>query len=328
MNTTGTGAAVILQQVSLGADLDDQLAQRFRVIRSWDGSAPDPAACSHARVVITSTRKGCSARAMAQLPGLQAICSWGVGYDTIDIGAARRSNIVVSNTPDVLNDCVADMAWALLLGVTRRLHLADRYVRTGQWRTLGNFPLTRRVWGKQLGILGLGRIGEAIALRGTGFGMTVRYTNRRTVAQSPYTFEPSLLALADWADFLVVACPGGPETTHLVSEAVMRALGPQGVLINIARGTVVDQAAMIRLLHEGGLGAAGLDVVEGEPGVPDALRSMDNVLITPHIASATHETRRAMAELVMHNAVSFLETGRLLTPIEEAEAKARPQGRH
>lgn len=314
--------AVLLQFIALGSDLNDQLAQKFQVIRGWEQHGPQAqvlAAARDARVAITSARDGFSADMMAALPKLQAICSWGVGYDTLDVAEAHRRGIVVSNTPDVLNECVADTAWALLLGATRRIAAADRYVRSGQWRELGRFPLTPRVWGKKLGILGLGRIGEAIAKRAMGFGMDIRYTNRHAVEGTPYGFEPSLQALAQWADFLVVACRGGKPTYHLVDEAVLRALGPSGVVVNIARGSVIDQAALTRLLAEGALGAAGLDVVENEPGAPEALRSLDNVLITPHIGSATHDTRRAMRELVMNNAISFLETGRLLTPINPAE---------
>lgn len=316
------GKMMLLQLVSLGAELDARLAQRFRVVPAWEDLEQMGEWLSMARetrVVITSVRKGFSAKTLAQLPQLRAICSWGVGYDTLDVAAAQERGVVVANTPDVLNDCVADMAWALLLGTARRTSVADRYVKTGQWRTIGAFPLSTRVWGKRLGILGLGRIGEAIARRGNGFGMKVRYTNRRPVDGAPYLFEPSLLALAEWADFLVVACRGGQSTYHLVTEEVMRALGSNGILVNIARGSVVDQSALVHLLAKGVLGGAGLDVIEGEPNVPNELRAMDQVLITPHIGSATHDTRREMRELVAGNALTFLETGRLLTPISAAE---------
>ncbi len=310
----------VIQWASLGADLDDDLARRYRVLRVWDEPELTPqvvAPARSARVAITSVRKGFSAEAMALLPELEAVSSWGVGYDTLDVAAARERGIVVANTPGVLDDCVADMAWALLLSAARRTAVADRYVKTGQWRTLGAFPLSTRVWGKRLGILGLGRIGQAIAERGTGFRMDVRYTNRRVVRDASYGFEPSLIALAEWADFLIVACPGGAQTRHLVSEDVLRALGPNGILVNIARGSVVDQAAMLRVLREGALGGAGLDVLDDEPGAPPALTELDQVSLTPHMASATRETRRDMAELVARNAISFLETGEFLTPVPE-----------
>lgn len=310
----------VIQWVSLGADLDEDLARRYRVLAVWDEPELTPrvvAPARSARLAITSVRKGFTAEAMALLPELRAVSSWGVGYDTLDVAAACKQGIVIANTPGVLDDCVADMAWALLLSAARRTAIADRYVKTGQWRALGSFPLSTRVWGKRLGILGLGRIGRAIAERGTGFRMDIRYTNRRAVADAPYDYEPSLRALAEWADFLVVACPGGEQTRHLVSEEVLRALGSKGLLINIARGSVVDQAAMLRALQEGTLGGAGLDVLEGEPGAPPALMEMDQVSLTPHMASATHETRRDMAELVARNAISFLETGKFLTPVPE-----------
>lgn len=310
----------VIQCVSLGAAQDAELARRYRVFPAWKASEPllqVVASAPDARLAITSVRKGFTKEMMSALPRLQAICSWGVGYDTLDIAAARKQGIVIANTPGVLDDCVADMAWALLLSAARRTAIGDRYVKTGQWRTLGAFPLSVRVWGKRLGILGLGRIGQAIAERGTGFRMDIRYTSRRRVEGAPYGFESSLKALAEWADFLVVACPGGAPTRHLVSEEVLRALGPAGILVNIARGSVVDQDALLRVLAEGALGGAGLDVLDGEPGAPSELMTMDQVSLTPHMASATHDTRQEMDELVVRNAISFMETGNLLSPIPE-----------
>jgi lactate dehydrogenase-like 2-hydroxyacid dehydrogenase len=208
---------------------------------------------------------------------------------------------------------VADLAWALLLAAARRTSVADRYVKTGQWRSIGAFPLSTRVSGKRMGILGLGRIGEAIARRGSGFGMEIGYHNRRARAGVPYRYVESLVELARWADFLVVACEGGPATRHLVSAEVLDALGPRGIVVNIARGSVIDEAAMVRALAEGRLGGAGLDVLEHEPAVPPELLGMDQVALTPHVGSATHETRREMAQLVLDNLASFLAGRGLLT---------------
>src|SRR5690606_26657042 len=169
--------------------------------------------------------------------------------------------------------------------------IGDHYVKSGQWSTLGAFPLGTRVWGKRLGVVGLGRIGQAIAKRSAGFSMEVRYHNRSEKADVPYAYEASLVELARWADFLVVACPGGQQTRHLVNRDVMKALGPKGILVNIARGSVIDEDAMVELLQSGELGSAGLDVMTNEPNVPAPLLTMDHVSLTPHVGSATHETR-------------------------------------
>lgn len=308
----------ILQVGPIGDQTDAELQAGYEVLRLWEQPGGIAALAGRAdgiTAMVTSVRHGCKAELIEQLPELRAICSWGVGYETLDVGAARARGIVVSNTPEVLDDCVADLAWALLLGAARRTAPADQYVKTGQWRSLGAFPLSTRVSGKRLGILGLGRIGEAIARRGSGFDMEVRYHNRRERVGVPYGYEPSLVELARWADFLVVACEGGPATRHLVSAEVIDALGPDGILVNIARGTVVDQAAMVQALTHGRLGGAGLDVLENEPTVPAELMTMEQVALTPHVGSATRETRRAMEQLVLDNLASFMAGRGLLTPI-------------
>ncbi|MGF6691305.1 hydroxypyruvate reductase [Metapseudomonas resinovorans] len=265
-------------------------------------------------VVVTSARFGCSAAMLERLPNVRAICSFGVGYDAIAIEAARQRGIQVSSTPDVLNDCVADLAMGLLIDCARRISAADRFVRAGLWPA-GNFPLARKVSGKRLGIVGLGRIGKDVARRAEGFDMLVRYHNRRPDADAPYGFEPDLLALARWADFLVLTCPGGAATHHLISAAVLEALGPEGILINVARGSVVDEPALVAALAEGRLGGAGLDVFESEPHVPEALFALDNVVLAPHVGSGTRDTRLQMEELVFANLRAFLDKGEVLTPV-------------
>ncbi|MDE3738100.1 2-hydroxyacid dehydrogenase [Pseudomonas resinovorans] len=265
-------------------------------------------------VVVTSARFGCSAAMLERLPNVRAICSFGVGYDAIAIEAARQRGIQVSSTPDVLNDCVADLAMGLLIDCARRISAADRFVRAGLWPA-GNFPLARKVSGKRLGIVGLGRIGKDVARRAEGFDMLVRYHNRRPDADAPYGFEPDLLALARWADFLVLTCPGGTATHHLISAAVLEALGPEGILINVARGSVVDEPALVAALAEGRLGGAGLDVFESEPHVPEALFALDNVVLAPHVGSGTRDTRLQMEELVFANLRAFLDKGEVLTPV-------------
>jgi len=296
-----------------------ELAERYEVLELW--KATDPAAFlrEHAQdveVIATSAVMGCTAAVIQALPKLRAICSWGVGYDTIDIGAAAARNVLVSNTPEVLNDCVADIAWGLLLACARNIAWGDRFVRANHWENkTGVLPLGTRVSGKKLGIVGLGRIGEAIARRGFGFDMEVAYHNRNPRSDVDYKYFDSLVELAKWSDFLVVATVGGASTKHLIDETVLRALGPKSMIINIARGSVIDEAVMVRLLAEGAVGGAGLDVFENEPKVPDALKHMDNVALMPHVASATHETRRAMLDCLHENLESFFSTGDVITPV-------------
>ncbi len=282
--------------------------------------APDPQAFLAERgaeftVLVTTGTLGASADLIAALPHLKAICSLGVGYDAIDLGAARARGVVVSNTPDVLNDCVADLAMGLLIDTVRGLSASDRHVRRGDWPRQGPTAPTTRVSGKRLGLLGMGRIGQAIARRATGFGMDIRYNSRTPKSGLAWSHEPSLTELARWCDFLVVACTGGPETRHLVSAEVLQALGPQGHVVNIARGSVIDEAALVKALADGQIAGAGLDVFEHEPEVPAALIAMDNVVLLPHVGSGTRETRQAMAALVLDNLRSFLANGRLVTEV-------------
>jgi lactate dehydrogenase-like 2-hydroxyacid dehydrogenase len=313
-----SGKAPIVQIGPLDDFVNEYLQHHYDVLQLW--REPDPLACLDRRgaavtAVATSVRHGCTAAVIERMPELKAICSWGVGYETVAVGAARARGIQVSYTPEVLTACVADLAWGLLIAAARRISIGDRYVKTRLWRNIGAFPLTTRVSGKRLGILGLGRIGAAIARRGHGFEMQVRYHDLGARPDTPYTYEPSLLALAAWADFLVVACQGGPATRHLVSAEVIDALGSNGILVNIARGSVVDQVAMVSALVDGRLGGAGLDVLEQEPAVPPELSSMDQVVLTPHMGSGTRETRRAMGQLVLDNLDAFFRDGAVLTPI-------------
>ncbi|MVW77659.1 2-hydroxyacid dehydrogenase [Bordetella sp. 02P26C-1] len=309
----------IVQVASLGPAFDERLARRYRVLPVWrdpeglEGYGPD--LTRHVRLAVTSVRRGFTRQMLERLPGLQAICSWGVGYDTLDLEAARESGVQASNTPGVLDACVADLAWALLLATARRVAAGDRYVKSAQWRALGEFPLSIKVSGKRLGILGLGRIGHAIARRAMGFDMEVRYHSRHPRADAGYTYEPQLQALAQWADFLIVACVGGPTTYRIVDANVIRALGPRGILVNISRGSVVDQAALVAALRAGELGGAGLDVLESEPSTAEEFKAMDQVVLMPHVGSATDETREAMSQLVMDNVDAWLAGKGLLTPI-------------
>ncbi|HYP85515.1 2-hydroxyacid dehydrogenase [Variovorax sp.] len=264
---------------------------------------------------VTTATDGVTDDLMARLPGLRAVCSLGVGVDALDLAAARRRGVVVSNTPDVLNDCVADLAVGLLIDVARGMSRADRLVRRGDWPRTGPGPLGTRVSGRRLGLLGMGRIGQTIARRLAGFDMEIRYHTRTPVAQVPHAHEASLEALAGWCDFLVVACAGGEATRHLVNAPVLAALGPAGFLVNIARGSVVDEAALVDAFRAGALAGAALDVFASEPQVPPELLAMDNVVLLPHIASATAQTRRAMGDLLLANVASFVDSGSLRTPV-------------
>ena len=307
----------ILQNGRLLPALEKILADEFAAHRLADEANSAAFLAEHGgefTALVTSARFGADATLMAALPALKTICSFGVGYDTIDIGAAKRRGIAVSNTPDVLNDCVADIAFGLLLDVARGISASDRFVRRGDWLK-GAFQLQTRVSGKRLGILGLGRIGRVIARRAAGFDMEVRYHNRHPVAGAGYAYESTLAGLARWADFLVVASAGGGDTRHLVSAEVIAALGANGYLINIARGSVIDQTALVDALVSKRIAGAGLDVFADEPNVPATLFTLDNVVLLPHIASGTRETRQAMADLTLANLRSFLSRGTLLNPV-------------
>lgn len=296
----------------------ERLATHYELIELW--KAPDANTTIADRqddiqVLVTSAMTPTPAELMDKLPNLKAICSLGVGYDAIDVRHAQQKGIPVSNTPEVLNDCVADLAFGLLLATARRLGHAERYVRANQWGSDIAFPLGVKVSHKKMGIVGLGRIGMAIARRASGFDMEVRYHNRRARTDVDLGYEASLTELAKWADFLVIATVGGASTRGLINHDILKALGPQGIVINIARGSVIDEDALVEALASGELGGAGLDVYVDEPKVPEALKTMDNVVIVPHIASATTETRKAMADLVLDNVDAYATTGKLITPI-------------
>lgn len=251
---------------------------------------------------------------IAALPRLEIIAAMSVGTDHIDLAAAKARGIRVTNAPDVLTDCVADIGMALVLAVARRIVVADRFVRDGRWLE-GNFPLATKVGGATMGIVGLGRIGRAVAARAAAFGMQLIYFGRHRQADVAYPFFDDLVAMARASDYLMLTCPGGPETHHLVNAAVLEALGPEGVLINIARGTVVDEAALVAALEGGRLGGAGLDVYANEPRVPASLLAREDVVLLPHLASATHATRAAMGQLMIDNLKAHFAGQPLLTPV-------------
>ena len=302
---------VLLQALSLLPSLEKQLAETYTVHR-LPPAGPERDAFLATRGaefdgLVTSAAGGATAALIDALPQIRVISSFGVGLDQIDVPAAARRGIPVGYTPDVLNDCVADLAFGLVLATGRRIPEGDRFVRAGRWeqKPAAPFPLGRKVSGAKLGIVGLGRIGRTIAKRASGFEMDVRYHGRKPVDGVAWTYEPQLLELARWADFLVVITAGGAETRHLIDAKVLDALGPKGFLVNVSRGTVVDEAALVKALQDKRIGGAGLDVFEREPQVPHELFALDNVVMVPHIASATVQTREAMAQRVMDNLAAF-----------------------
>lgn len=303
----------LLQHVAIPPLLATEFNTRYDAHPLWKEADPPAFLARHGHEFtgyVTSARFGVDDATLAAMPNLQVISSFGVGTETLPLEAAQARGIAVGYTPDVLNDCVADTAFGLVMDVARRFSASDRFVRAGRWLQ-GAYPLATRVSGKRLGILGLGRIGQVVARRASGFDMEVRYHNRRPNPAVPYTYESSIESLARWADFLVVVSAGGPETHHLVSASVLRALGPEGFLVNVSRGSVIDENALIEALEDGVIAGAGLDVYADEPRVPERLLALDQVVLLPHLASATNETRQAMAELVVDNLDAFYATGKL-----------------
>lgn len=249
------------------------------------------------------------------LPALEIISVFGVGYDGVPVDYCRTRGLKVTNTPDVLTDDVADVAVALILMTGRGFVRANRFLHEGGWSKRGP-ELTTRLGGKTVGVLGLGRIGKAIATRVNAMGMEVAYTGR-TAQNVPYRYRPDVYALAEVSDFLVVACPGGPATKNLVNAGVLSALGPKGTIINIARGSIIDEPALVEALANGTIKGAGLDVFADEPNVPAALLDIDHVVLLPHVGSATRETRKAMGDLCKANLDAWFAGRPLPTLIEE-----------
>jgi len=271
------------------------------------------------RVAVTTGRTGVRQDTLDRLPDLGAVAHFGVGHDRTDLAALRRRGVAISTTPDVLTDCVADTAVGLVIDVMRRLSAADRFVKSGSWSSPGGgsyaFPLTRRVTGARVGILGLGRIGRAVATRLAAFGCELSYTGRAAQEGVGLRFVPDLVDLARDVDVLVATAALTDRTRGAVDAAVLDALGPDGFLVNVGRGAVVDEPALVAALEGGRLGGVGLDVFADEPHVPAALRGRDDVVLLPHLGSGTVETRAAMRDLVLANVAAYLADGRLLTPV-------------
>jgi lactate dehydrogenase-like 2-hydroxyacid dehydrogenase len=290
----------ILQTQKLLDSCEAALATRYTVHKLHEAADRDELLTRVAPTVRGIAGAQVSAALMDRLPALEIIANFGVGYDTVDTTAARARNIRVTNTPDVLNDAVAELTIGMMIALARRIPQADSFVREGKWPQ-GQYPLQVELNGKTLGILGLGRIGREIATRAQAMKMRVIYHGRHRRENEPFTYYDKLVDMARDSDWLVVIAPGGKSTEKIVSRQVLEALGPKGYLVNLARGTLIDEAAMVEMLKSGALGGAALDVFEKEPEVPEALFGLDNVVLSPHQGSATQQTRDKMGALVVAN---------------------------
>ena len=311
---------ILILATSPSAAVNEQLERQYTCHHAWQVAPEQRAAwlrerASRIRAVVTTGALGLKAADMAALPALEIIAVNGVGLDGVDLDAARARGIAVTTTPNVLTDDVADVALGLLLASARHIVLLDRFVRDGAWERREAVKPASSLRGKTAGIFGFGQIGQAIALRLAAFGVQVRYYQPRAKPGVTAPLADSLLALAHESDYLIVCAPGTPATRHAVNAEVLAALGPQGTLINIARGALIDEEAMTEALADGRLGAAGLDVFADEPKVPAALRALPNVVLTPHVGSLTVETRHAMGQLVVDNLQAHFAGQPLPTPV-------------
>jgi lactate dehydrogenase-like 2-hydroxyacid dehydrogenase len=298
----------------------EAIDREFTAHRLWEVGDPDGLLASirdRCRFVAAGGHAIVDADLIGRLPKLEIVANFGVGYDAVDAAEAARRGIIVTNTPDVLNEEVADLAMGLLIATARQLPQADRYLREGRWLKAA-FPLTRgTLRGRSLGIVGLGRIGKAIARRAEAFGLPVSYYGRNRQGDVPFPYYPTLVALAEAVDTLMIIVPGGEETRRMVDAKVLRALGPNGILVNVARGTVVDDDALVAALKDGTILAAGLDVFADEPNVPRAYLDLENVVLLPHVGSASEHTRQAMGQVVVDNLLSWKAGKGPVTPVAE-----------
>jgi len=295
-----------------------RLSGEFNIKRIPKGDAALVDAAWAGDVKGVASMSTVDAKLIDALPNLEIIGNFGVGYDAVDAKHAGANDVMVTNTPDVLTEEVADTALGLLIDTVRELSKSQEFLRAGRWPKEGRYPLSKlSLRGRSVGIFGLGRIGKAIAHRVEAFGLPVSYHNRRKADDVSYTYYPSLLELAKAVDTLILVAPGGAETAKAIDADVLKALGPEGVLINIGRGSVVDEDALAQALTDGTIAAAGLDVFANEPNVPQALLDAPNTVLLPHIGSASEKTRRDMANLVIDNLISWFDNGEAITPVPE-----------
>lgn len=313
----------VLMPMPMPSLIVDGIASALTLHRMWEMSEAEIAAITPKirGLAVGFSHLPINGEFMARFPALEIVASFGVGYDHVDAKWAGAHGLIVTNTPDVLNEEVADTAMGLLLSTVRQLPQAERHVRSGAWLK-GSFPLTTTLRGRTMGIVGLGRIGKAIASRAEAFGIKVAYHGRSQQKDVAYPYFASLKDMAAAVDILMVITPGGAETKNLINAEILQALGPNGILINVARGSVVDEPALIEALQKGTILTAGLDVFADEPRVPQALIDMDHIVLFPHVGSASQHTRDAMAQLVVDNLKSWAAGNPPLTPVAETPYKA------
>jgi lactate dehydrogenase-like 2-hydroxyacid dehydrogenase len=314
----------VLMPIEGMGDIAGGIEKRMRLHRLWREADPEAAlrrlAPKIRGVAAGSHQATVDAALMRRLPNLQIVASFGVGYDHVDAKWAGEHGIIVTHTPGVLDEEVADTAFGLMLATVRQLPQAERYLREGRWPS-GAFPLTASLRGRTLGILGLGRIGKVIARRAVAFGLDVVYHGRKPQEGAPYLYYPTLIGMVRACKILMVVAPGGAQTKNIVNREILEALGPDGILINISRGSLVDEDALIEALAKRKILAAGLDVFADEPNVPAALIVLDNAVLLPHVGSASRHTRQAMADLVVANLYSWIDGKGPLTPTPETPWK-------
>lgn len=310
----------VLKQASLPDALTAELARRYHLVELTALTDADFRALAGTfTVLITNGEASVTRELIASLPALELIAVFGVGYDGVDVQAAAEHQVRVSHTPGVLTDDVADLALGLMLATSRQIVAAHKFIEAGEWAA-GGFPWTQKVSGSRVGIVGMGRIGQAIARRCAGFAMQIAYHDRKRLPALNYAWREDLLTLAAESDFLVICTPGTAANQGLINQPVLAALGEKGILINISRGSVIDEPALVAALESGIIAGAGLDVFSHEPAVPAGLLQRSNVVVTPHMASATWSTRAAMAQLVLDNVACWAEKKALVTPVAESLA--------
>lgn len=310
----------VLKQASLPDALTAELARRYHLVELTALTDADFRALAGTfTVLITNGEATVTRELIASLPALELIAVFGVGYDGVDVQAAAEHQVRVSHTPGVLTDDVADLALGLMLATSRQIVAAHKFIEAGEWAA-GGFPWTQKVSGSRVGIVGMGRIGQAIARRCEGFAMQIAYHDRKRLPALNYAWREDLLTLAAESDFLVICTPGTAANQGLINQPVLAALGEKGILINISRGSVIDEPALVAALESGIIAGAGLDVFSHEPAVPAGLLQRSNVVVTPHMASATWSIRAAMAQLVLDNVACWAEKKALLTPVAESLA--------
>ncbi|HCI5659906.1 TPA: 2-hydroxyacid dehydrogenase [Klebsiella variicola subsp. variicola] len=310
----------VLKQASLPDALTAELARRYHLVELTALTDADFRALAGTfTVLITNGEATVTRELIASLPALEVIAVFGVGYDGVDVQAAAEHQVRVSHTPGVLTDDVADLALGLMLATSRQIVAAHKFIEAGEWAA-GGFPWTQKVSGSRVGIVCMGRIGQAIARRCEGFAMQIAYHDRKRLPALNYAWREDLLTLAAESDFLVICTPGTAANQGLINQPVLAALGEKGILINISRGSVIDEPALVAALESGIIAGAGLDVFSHEPAVPAGLLQRSNVVVTPHMASATWSTRAAMAQLVLDNVACWAEKKALVTPVAESLA--------